>query len=125
MVKVYVFSLKDSKGMYAFTINKEYALMFKEQRNMSLFKEQKISLDKYEFMVFSNRMSKYQIILDVLYDGENDIDIASTIYESDKLSEACEKIRRISENINESVCKYNLSKKYLKVILRLTQIIMK
>lgn len=124
-MKVIIFSLKVEKCMYAFTINEEYANIFRNQRNMSLFNENSITMNKYEFMVFSSRMSRFQLCKDYLDDGENDIEIIASIKETSELSETCEYFRRTYETITKNIDSYNIKKKYLKPIIKLTQSIIK
>ena len=124
-MKVFVFSLKAEKCMYAFTINEEYAEIFKKQRNMNLFNVNTITMNKYEFMIFSSRMSKFQLCKDYLDDGEQDIEIIATIKETSDLSEACEYIRKTYELISRNIELYNFNKKYLKPIIKITQSIIK
>ena len=90
-MNVTVFSLKNEKGLYAFSINKKYIDLFKLQRNMDLFYIHNVKMDKYEFMAFSNNNNSKMLISDVLYDSEtnSNIDIITTVEESDSLTESC------------------------------------
>lgn len=124
-MKVYVFSLKNEKDIYAFTATKEYADIFRSQRNMKLFNERILSLDKYEFMIFSNKMSNYQLCKDYLEDDENDIEIIASVKETSELSEACENIRQISYLIENDFKIFPFKKKFLKPIIKITQNITK
>ena len=124
-MKVIIFSLKVEKTIYAFTINKEYAEIFRSQRNMNLFNESVISLDKFEFMLFNNKNAKYQLVKDYLEDGNNDIEIIATINETSQLSESCEYIRQTTEFIEREIDCFPLKKKYLKPIMKITQNITK
>lgn len=123
MTKVTIFKLKGSKEIYAFSINKEYIKIFKEQRNMKLFDIINIELDKYELMVFFNKNKSCQLSKDYLNDGETDIEIVSTVHESDSLSESCDFIYNMALNIEEELDEYPLKKKYLNLIKELTETI--
>ena len=125
MMKVIIFSLKADKGIYAFTIDKEYAEIFRSQRNIDLFNETEISLNKYEYMVFNNKNSHFQLVKDYLDDGDTDIEIVATINETTRLSEYCEQIRQTSEFIERNIDGFMLKKKYLKAIMNVTQNITK
>lgn len=124
-MKVYVFSLKAEKGIYAFTINNEYADLFRSQRNMNVFDEKVISMDKHEYKAFSYQMQSHQLCKDYLDDGEHDIEIISTIQETTSLSESCEYITQTIEMLEKNVQIYPFKKKYLKIIIKLTQCITK
>lgn len=120
-MKVYVFSLKSENEIYAYTAAKEYAELFRSQRNMKLFNEKVISLDKFEFMIFSNKMSVYQLCKDYLDDGEHDIEIVASVRETYQLSESCDYIRHNVSAIEKSIKDFPFKKKYLKPIIKLTQ----
>ena len=120
-MKVYVFNLKHEKSIYAFTATKEFAELFRSQRNMKLFNEQVITLDKYEFMIFSNKMSIYKLCKDYLDDGEHDIEIVATVQETYQLSESCDYIRHTISSIEKSIKIFPFKKKYLKPIIKVTE----
>lgn len=119
-MKVYIFKLKNESNIYAYSINKEYVDIFISQRNMKLFKYQIIDLDKYDFMIFSNKMNNQKLLKDFLYDGENDIEIVATTEESSKLSDSCQYIQDICDFVKHHIHEYNLKNKYLKSILKIT-----
>ncbi len=121
MPKVFMFYKKGEKSPYAYTINTEYYNLFKSQRNMSLIFTKEIHMDKYEFMIFTNKNKSLQLIEDYLYDGENDITIIATVEESAKLSESCEYIFSTADTIERSLKNVPLKKKYLNSILSITQ----
>ena len=124
-MNVTVFSLKNEKGLYAFSINKKYIDLFKLQRNMDLFYIHNVKMDKYEFMAFSNNNNSKMLISDVLYDSEtnSNIDIITTVEESDSLTESCTYIHNAAIEIEKSCYSYPLKSKYLNIITNLTSII--
>lgn len=124
-MKVFVFCLKSDNSVYAFTATEEFADMFRSQRNMALFKENTLTLDKYEFMIFANKMSKQKLCKDYLDDGEHDIEIMATVHETAQLSESCEYIQRTIECIQKDFSRSSIKKKYLKPIMKITQSITK
>lgn len=122
-MKVYLYQICYDDALYAYTLNDEYASLFESQRDMSLFKKSVARMDKYEWMMFSNKHKSLMLIMDVLFDGETDIDIACTISESDRLSssseyidDTCTTVMTVSRNIP-----YNDT--LLKSIMNLTRII--
>ena len=121
ITKVYLFFLKDEKELYAYTIVKEYRDIFRNQRNMKLFKESSLKMDKYELSVFENKNYKKKIYQDFLYDGKTDIVIYATTEESNSLSESCMYITNIMNSVKDEVAKYCIKEKYLKSILKLTE----
>lgn len=121
-MKVYLYRICYDNSIYAFTMNKDYADMFEEQRSMDVFHKEKIHLDDYEWMIFSNTYKSFMIIKDILYDGDNNYEIACTSEESDKLSSSCEHIEDICTMIKNSYMEYLED---LKSIINLTQIITK
>lgn len=120
-MKIFVFSLKNETEIYTYTAAKEYAELFRYQRNMKLFNERTVKMDEYEFMIFANKMSNYQLVKDYLYDGENDIEIVASVKETSQLSESCEYIQFTIESIKKTVRMFPFKKKYLKPILKITQ----
>ena len=123
-VKVYIYILKSEATdteIYAYTIAKDIAKLFESQRNMDLFYKITKRMDKYNLMYFMNNNKSKQICKDFLYDGKETYEIASTIYESDVLSESCDQIHStllfIRDEFNND---YRLKKKYLKLINELT-----
>lgn len=120
-MKVFMFYIKGEKSPYAYTIDKEYAELFQLQRNMNAMYLKKIHMEKYEFMIFMNNNRDIQLIKDYLFDGENDIEIISTINESSTLSESCDYIMNTSYALEKSLTKLPLKKKYLKTITTLTR----
>ena len=119
---VTVFSLKNEKGVYAFSINKDYIDLFKIQRNMNLFYIREIKMSKYEFMAFSNNNKNHLMVVDYLYDSKSktNIEVITTVHESDSLSESCEQIYSVASCIEKSAYNYPLKDKYLNIILKLT-----
>ena len=122
---VTIFSLKDEKGVYAYSINKEYIDLFKIQRNMDLFYIKKVKMSKHEFMIFSNKNRNQLMIRDYLFDGESEcnIEMITTVYESDALTESCTQIHSLATHIENSIFTYPLKDKYLNIITKLTSTI--
>ena len=54
-MKVYMVYIKGDKSPYAYTIDKEYINLFLEQRNKDMIYIKLIDMNKYEFMIFSNK----------------------------------------------------------------------
>ena len=124
-MKVYAFRLKASKELYAFTATKDFADMFREQRNMSLFKEYILDLDKHEFMICASKLSNHKLCKDYLDDGDNIIEVVATINETTQLSESCEYIQDTVNFIMKDFNRFPFKKKYLKPIIKITQSITK
>lgn len=119
-MKVYLFILKSTNEMYAYTSCKEYADSFISQRNKDLFVIKKVNLKKYEYMLFTNKNSSKKIIKDYLFDGNDNIEIFSTVNESNSLSESCEYIVTTVSVLEEEFADVGLKKKYLNVITNIT-----
>lgn len=120
MTKVTLFKLKNNKELYAYSINKEYIKLFKEQRNMNLFDKYDVEMDKYELMIFTNKYKSYQLVKDYLYDGQNDIEIVASVSETSALTESCDDIYNTACTIDEFSNDYPLKQKYLNIISVLT-----
>lgn len=124
-MKVYVFCLKADSDVYAFTATKEFAELFRSQRNMDLFKESVLTLDKHEFMIFANKLSNNKLCKDYLDDGKNIIEIAATVREATQLSDSCEYIQDTVEFLKKDLSRTPFKKKYLKPIIKITESITK
>lgn len=124
-MNVTVFSLKNEKGVYAASINKKYIELFKLQRNMSLFNIRNIKMNKYEYKAFMFNNKSNMLVLDYLYDTKTktNIEMVTTVHESDELSESCNNIHSIAETLEKSIYQYSLKPKYLNIITTLTSFI--
>ena len=122
---VTIFSLKNEKGVYAFSINKSHIELFRLQRNMKLFYVRNVKMTKHEYMAFSFDNKNTMLVLDYLYDSESDtnIEMVTTVHESDELSESCHNIHSIASSLEKNIYKYSLKPKYLNIITTLTSII--
>lgn len=122
-IKVYIYILKKedpNKEIYGYTVSKEIAKQFENQRNMKLFYRIVKRMDKYELMIFMNDNKSKQLCKDNLYDGERDYQIIATIDESSSLSESCDSIFSTIIFINDALIDYKLKDKYLKAINEIT-----
>ena len=126
--KVYIYILKteaSNKEIYGYTVDKETAKLFETQRNMNLFYKITKQLDKYELMAFMNKNKNAQIIKDYLYDGKGNIEVATTIHESNCLDESCEQIHSTMLFIKDEIENFPFKKKYLNLIKELTDSLIK
>ena len=122
MPNVYLFYKRNEKEPYAYTIDKKKKKKFQYQRNMKCFYLKKVHMEKYEFMIFSNKNSSLQIIKDYLYDGDFDYEIYCSINESSRLSESCDYIYSTAQNLDDYFhnLKIPIKSKYLNPILKIT-----
>lgn len=117
-----VYLLKETKGIYAFTFNKEYMKVFEAQRNMNKFIIKDIKFDDeimWRSFVASNKNCMLQ--KDVLFDGKNTIDIICTEEESFGLDVYSNKYSDDLLNLQKALnTEFNVPPKYQKIISELT-----
>jgi hypothetical protein len=117
-MKAYLFYLKKTEELYAWTLDKDTKNDFLAERNPKCFIEKTISDDSFIIREFMYKNYELMIQRDYLYDGKVTISVLCTIYESNAISESCEAMTRdVMEIINKNnVNAYNLKDKYRKVI---------
>lgn len=118
-MKVYIFT-KDNE-IYAYSNIKELAELFQIQRNMNVFKVEKVYMDKYDFMAFSYKKRDQKIIKDYLSDSINTVEFASTVRESSYLDDSCDQIVRTIDSIHNSLVHIPFKKEYLNSIIVITK----
>lgn len=119
-MKVRIYYFKGEKEPYAFTINKDFAKKFEEQRCMNQFRKVVHEMDKYEFMALSNNHKSHMLSLDYLNDGEMDYEIICTRAESMALDESCDYIETNYSMLYMQLVSIPWKEKYLNVINELT-----
>lgn len=126
MYLVYVFYLKtemeehSSVPPYAYTIEKSYYKLFKEQRNMDTMYLKKMKMDEIEFSVFMSKYKYQMLIQDYLSDGEIDIEMIITYDESAVLNSSIDYITDTIISLNQNLLKVPFRKKYLDSISAIT-----
>lgn len=81
--KVYI--AYNSEGLYAYTINKDYYLRFKEERNPKKMKYKTVELEDIEFSIFSNKYKSEMMIESPLSVSESDYVFIISTYAEDSL----------------------------------------
>lgn len=122
-MKLYVYRICYDNSIYAYTANKTYAKMFEEQRSREVFSKSTVDMDQYEFMVFCNQNKSLMLQMDVLTDGEVDIDFCCTVDESDRLSSSSDYILKSCETNKHDTERIEYNKNILESILFLTDIL--
>lgn len=123
MKKVYLFYIKKTKELYAYTLDKELKNIFLSQRNPNVFKVITEELEDVEYQAFSYKEKSSKLIKDYLYDGEKDYEIVTTVRESDILSDSCSEVQTNLENLRKELQAVPWNKNYLNTIIELTELI--
>lgn len=121
-MKMYLYFLKENPNtLYGFTAHKPFAKAFEHQRNMNLFYHGTKKMSEMEFKAFSFEKSSKQLIEDQVHDNGEEIQIISTIEESQTLSESLGYMEMFFESMDDTFNTQfgNLKKKYKDSIDRL------
>jgi len=128
-MKVYVYYLKDTNRLYAYTNEKSYDKMFRKQRDSKSFVRISLDLDNgYDNISFvkismNNKLDKYELNPYPLTDGDNEIDIMMTHNEYVSLMESCEYIENFLYTMRyEKDSYYSLNDKEIKALKLLTSL---
>ena len=135
IAKVYVFELKDSKELYAYTTSKKRAKRFLKERDKKCFHYYVLDLNKLSEkeqeeqimkITFDGSYNLEKIV--ILNDGKTSIPILMTVKELNELWDAMEEIMTEVENTYINLKKeesdyFQLTEKEWKTIYKLTEVI--
>ena len=128
-MKNYLYYLKKSKKLYAFTSVKEYDKLFRSQRNMKVFTRVVLDMkDHYDIASFrniaiENKMDNMELNIEPLSDGRNEIDIAMTRYEYVSVMESCDYIENFLYSLRfDDYLLSQIDTKGKKAIIKLTDL---
>lgn len=120
--KVWLFYLKSTKELYAYTSNKEYKKMFLSQRCVDCFHVKKQIMDDIEFSCFMNKNKELMLVDIPLNTHERkDVSIIGTYQENESLIYESEVLENYMESMYiKYVLHSNLKKEYKESIKYLT-----
>lgn len=114
-MKVFLYYLKSTGGLYAFTEESTIANEFEIERSMRLYKKKKVKMSEPEFKAFIYNNREKMLFVNVLNDEEHDITFVTTYSENSELEYICSTINHTMEDMSVKVYKFPLKKEVEKL----------
>lgn len=102
-------------SLFAYSNNSNYIDIFREQRNMDIFKIEKINVSNDDYIEFSNKSSNEELTELPLYDGNSYFIMISTIREHNEIFYFVDNIFNNINTITTEMKSINFKKKYRKL----------